>query len=402
MKKVAFLISICSGLIGMSCSGIEIEVLHDFAGTSDGANPVASLVRGSDGAWYGTTAGGGNSGNGTFFKLVDEQFIHLGNFSIASNPYSELLAVGTDFYGTTLNGGANDQGTVYKVNEKSGLVTIIHDFSLEEGKNPSALTKASDGNFYGTATFGGKHGTGTIFKLTPTGNFSKIYDFPPVSTQKKTNGTNPVSIVAVDDFLYGVTEYGGKKTLPSFDGCGTVFQSTSDGVVNNIHIFAEQFSDQGCVPTKLISGEFGQLDGVTATCKHTPGLSCEGVVFTIDKEGTTYKILQSFIQNQGGGAVSAFGLKEVAGGGFFVALRNQGARYGCGGLYASFFSSLKFIVFNGTNGCHPESAPVEEHGVYYGVTYQGGLHDMGVIYKLTQFPIQGQRERKEVENVNEY
>jgi uncharacterized repeat protein (TIGR03803 family) len=50
-------------------SGTE-TVLHAFAGGSDGANPSANLVQGSDGNLYGSTGAGGTSGNGTFFKVM--------------------------------------------------------------------------------------------------------------------------------------------------------------------------------------------------------------------------------------------------------------------------------------------------------------------------------------------
>jgi len=44
--------------------------LHTFAGTPDGLNPAAGMVRGPDGAFYGTTASGGALGYGTVFKFV--------------------------------------------------------------------------------------------------------------------------------------------------------------------------------------------------------------------------------------------------------------------------------------------------------------------------------------------
>ena len=45
-------------------------ILHTFAGASDGANPPANLVQGSDGNLYGSTGAGGASGHGTFFKIT--------------------------------------------------------------------------------------------------------------------------------------------------------------------------------------------------------------------------------------------------------------------------------------------------------------------------------------------
>lgn len=50
-------------------SGAE-TVLYSFAGSSDGANPSANLVQGSDGTLYGSTGAGGTKGFGTFFKVA--------------------------------------------------------------------------------------------------------------------------------------------------------------------------------------------------------------------------------------------------------------------------------------------------------------------------------------------
>jgi uncharacterized repeat protein (TIGR03803 family) len=53
----------------LTLSGTE-TILHAFAGSSDGANPEATLVQGSDGNLYGSTAAGGTKGDGTFFKVA--------------------------------------------------------------------------------------------------------------------------------------------------------------------------------------------------------------------------------------------------------------------------------------------------------------------------------------------
>jgi uncharacterized repeat protein (TIGR03803 family) len=57
-------------LAGLTPSGTE-TVLHSFAGGfSDGENPAASLIQGSDGNLYGTTLDGGLSSVGTVFKVA--------------------------------------------------------------------------------------------------------------------------------------------------------------------------------------------------------------------------------------------------------------------------------------------------------------------------------------------
>ena len=66
------------GGIGATAQGTVFEltpsgtetILHAFAGGTDGANPPANLVQGTDGNLYGTTGAGGAKGDGTFFKIT--------------------------------------------------------------------------------------------------------------------------------------------------------------------------------------------------------------------------------------------------------------------------------------------------------------------------------------------
>ncbi|MGB9651284.1 MAG: choice-of-anchor tandem repeat GloVer-containing protein [Candidatus Cybelea sp.] len=54
-----------------SPSGYTESVIHSFTGRhSDGADPMAGLVFGADGALYGTSANGGTYGEGMVFRIV--------------------------------------------------------------------------------------------------------------------------------------------------------------------------------------------------------------------------------------------------------------------------------------------------------------------------------------------
>ena len=82
------------------------------------------------------------------------------------------LALGTDgnFYGTTAGGGADYQGTIFKITS-TGTLTTLHSFtgSPTEGTGPLAgLVEGTDGNFYGTTGAGGAHYQGTVFSLSLT------------------------------------------------------------------------------------------------------------------------------------------------------------------------------------------------------------------------------------------
>jgi len=74
-------------------------VLHAFAG-SDGRYPLAGLVEGSDGNFYGTTTHGGASDNGTVFKITPAGTLttlhsFAGSDGQYSTPASRRGAMGT-------------------------------------------------------------------------------------------------------------------------------------------------------------------------------------------------------------------------------------------------------------------------------------------------------------------
>ena len=102
-------------------SGTE-TVLYTFAGgSSDGAYPEAGLIQGSDGNFYGNTLQGGASGLGIVFKLAPsgtETVLHsfAGGSSDGANPSANLVQ-GSDgnLYGSTGAGGTSSNGTFFKV-----------------------------------------------------------------------------------------------------------------------------------------------------------------------------------------------------------------------------------------------------------------------------------------------
>ena len=56
-----------AGTVFRLAPGGQLNVLHAFAGSPDGAHPSAALIEAADGSFYGT-AGGGDTGNGTVFR----------------------------------------------------------------------------------------------------------------------------------------------------------------------------------------------------------------------------------------------------------------------------------------------------------------------------------------------
>jgi uncharacterized repeat protein (TIGR03803 family) len=203
----------------------SVNVFFSFDGTN-GYDPN-TLVRGSDGNFYGTTAWGGprfatgGAGYGTFFKLTpDGSHTFLYWFHNTNGSWPTALIEGSDgnFYGTTAIGGpisSGFSGTFFKIT-RDGEHTMLASFSGTNGFEPRSLMQATDGNFYGTTRAGTANAKyGTIFKATLDGVLTTLFSF------NRTNGASPLSaplVQTAEDTFCGTTYSGGSSNL------GTVFR----------------------------------------------------------------------------------------------------------------------------------------------------------------------------------
>ena len=176
-------------LYSLSKQGDDYQILHQFdPGLSEGTQPHAGLVLGSDGDFYGTTCHGG-TGDGTVFKLSagDHHYQVLANFprtpDRGTHPHSRLVEGASGiFYGTTMVGGLGAAaGSVYRVDPGNDLPVELHQFgsSTEDGLTAwGDLVKGTDGALYGTTRYGGQYGGGTVYRLAgapvePTWSFDE-------------------------------------------------------------------------------------------------------------------------------------------------------------------------------------------------------------------------------------
>jgi uncharacterized repeat protein (TIGR03803 family) len=179
----------CGTVFKMTPSG-TLTILHKFTSGLDGANPVASLIQATDGNFYGTTAHGGAGicvvGCGTVFKMDGAgtvTVLHYFTDTDGVNPNASLVQ-GTDgnFYGTTGRGplSRGGSGTAFTMTTSGSTLTVLHTFTGgTDGYGAASLIQGTDGSFYGTTNQGGALGVGVVFRVsaTPSGNMSFKADF---------------------------------------------------------------------------------------------------------------------------------------------------------------------------------------------------------------------------------
>jgi len=239
--------------------------LYSFTGGDDGGSPFGGLIEGSDGSFYGTTEKGGTHGTvfggyGNVFKFsTNGTLTRLYSFTGGSdglNPEAGLVQGSDgDFYGTTEQGGTDDFGAVFKISA-NGTLTRLYSFTGgKDGTFPVAgLVQGSDGSFYGT-TFGFQSGAdpGTVFKISTNGALTTLYSFTGGDDGRNPQGT---LVQGSDGDFYGTTSAAGAKQY------GTVFEVSTNGTLTTLYTFTG--GRDGALPhAGLVLGSDGNFYGTT-------------------------------------------------------------------------------------------------------------------------------------------
>lgn len=266
------------GVIFRATPAGTITVLYSFGTMNsggvalDGYSPEGVLAQGSDGTFYGTTSGGGANDNGTVFSITPNGVFKLlytfGGTSDGAEPWAGMV-FGTDgnLYGTTLIGGANDDGTIFQMDTNGNLTTLVS-LDAADGSPYCTLIQAADGNLYGTAA--GFSGSGTVFQASTNGTFTTLYSFTG-----GTDGATPEAglVQGNDGFFYGTTATGG-----SFSD-GTVFKINSSGSFAVLAQFDGTNGSFSEAPLKL--GKDGNFYGTAST----GGMNDNGTLFQVTPTG---------------------------------------------------------------------------------------------------------------------
>ena len=354
-RRTAFVLAMFCALTMIAMQSAQaqtFQVLHSFTDGLDGAEPWAGVTVDQQGNVYGTTVYGGTSNRGTVFKLAHQGsgwiFSPLYSFSANDGQFTKApLTIGPDgtLFGATYNGGAAGLGTVYNVRPPAtpcrGVIcfwteAVLYSFTgAPDGAGPGygALVFDQAGNLYGTTTYGGTNNGGVVYTLTRSQQSwaeSVIYALSDLHT-----GTNPYSGVIFDNAgdLYGTTSTAGGS------GDGAVYELTPFGSGwTGQFVYAFPVRDPGAGSTPYGGGIFdaaGNLYGDTVN----GGANGVGTIYQLMPNGGSWTetVLYSFTGNY------------------------EGPQYGLA---------------------------IDAAGNLYGTTFQGGLDQLGNVFRLS--PSNGQ------------
>jgi hypothetical protein len=242
----------------------SLTPIHQFA-MSTGATPISPLVMGANGVLYGTTSEGGNNnradcpeGCGTVFSLTPPvapatawTFQDIYRFKGGSDGFDPAagLILGSDgtLYGTTYYGAGTGCGyglgcgTVFSLTPPASqgtlwTETILYGFQGgSDGNYPNSpvadLVLGPGGVIYGVTLRGGGTGCngvgcGTLFQLNPPSGTGATWTETILHAfTGGVDGQSPQSVPAVDasGVLYGFAG-GGTGTSCFGGGCGVVYQ----------------------------------------------------------------------------------------------------------------------------------------------------------------------------------
>jgi uncharacterized repeat protein (TIGR03803 family) len=388
------------GAAGLLAGGIPAQaqtfnVLYNFQGAvpHDGAYPNG-LVHGPNGYLYGTTGAGGQSDEGTVFRIgpgggnyeVLWTFAtHINAIDGDGTSAALVLATNGGFYGTTLgnSGGGSGNGSdgVAFFITPAGALTPVHNFCdvLENGICVGGLTtlapmmQAWNGYLYGTTSRAGAFGQGTIFKMTPRGAVTTLYSFCGTLDQGTcVDGADQISglVQGPNGELYGTATDGG-TAAPGTVGDGTIFQISPSGKFSVLYNFCIQTNcTDGAQPQfGVIVGPDGNLYGTTSG----GGATNFGTFFTITPAGHLTTLYSFCSLKYCPDGTDPQGIVLGSDGNFYGTTAGGGNNYGTIFQMTPAGVLTTLHTFDFTDGGGVGTTLMQDtSGAFYGTSFQGG------------------------------
>jgi uncharacterized repeat protein (TIGR03803 family) len=353
-----------------------ITMIASFDG-NNGKYPNAGVTLDASGNLFGTTNGGGSSGDGTLFEIANGSttVTTLASFtgSNGSEPYGVAMDAAGDLFGTAEGGGTSADGTVFELAAGSPAITTLASFDGIHGAYPDSGVKFdASGNLFGTAYGGGASGDGTVFELANGSN-----TITALASFNGTNGQNPYAAVTLDGSgnIYGATRAGGANDF------GTVFEVARGSTA--ITALASFSATGGATYGGVTLGASGDLFGTTSGPPDGSSPLAGGRVFEIAAGSTAVATVAAF-DSIGGTDPHSTVARDGAGDLFAT------AEYGGANAMGTVFeipkgsSALTTLAsFNGINGAHPVAGvTLDTFENLFGTTEAGGSSGYGTVFEI--------------------
>jgi uncharacterized repeat protein (TIGR03803 family) len=349
-------------LFRVNVDGSGYMVLKHFG--ADGAKPISQPILAA-GALYGTTRG---PNYGSLFRINTDGtgFTVLKNFS-GEDP-NDLTLSGNLLYGTT-SGGSYSFGTIFSINTNgaSASYQIVRIFTSTDPHPPDGPILVANGTIYGTASYGPGSAYGAVFSTSlSTGGLRVLKAF-----SQQVDWANPSPLALAGDTLFGTTVQGGPTNA------GTVFKVKTDG---SGYVVLKEFTvNDGAQPRGALTLSGNTIYGTTYS-GGSLSFGAYGTVFRMNQDGTDFRVLRSFVFADG---VSPFAGLLLSGDTLY-GTTYYGGSLGHGTLFristdGTGYSVLK--AFTGTDGDHPRSDLILSNGTLYGTTEDGGSQNEGTVFK---------------------
>jgi uncharacterized repeat protein (TIGR03803 family) len=360
----------------LSKNGSGYQVLRSFAAQiGDARTPEAGLMRGSDGALYGTTVAGGKEGLGTVFKSSNGG----SNFGVLRNCASGAESSGHVIEGSDgplygIVSGANEEGPegytqvneLYRINKDgSGYVAVTN------GVHPSSLLEGSDGVLYGRwGAF-----QPIVTRVNKDGSAFDYFEFGLLMYSVSHGPFGPL-IEAADGGLYGTTFYNGGQGINNY---GTVYRMNKDGTGKAVLVdFAEVPNADH--PNCVIQGSDDLLYG---TCGASFGFGPLDAVFKVSTNGAGFTILKSFATSGGDGRSPQANLLQGTDGALYGSCA-QGGSNGFGTVFKLNKDGSGYTVLHNFTDATGGALVEGSGGRLYGTTYGGGASNAGTLFMLNK------------------
>ncbi len=255
---------------------------------------------------------------------------------------------------------------------------VLHSFAgaTADGGYPSGSLISSGSTLYGMTDWGGADSDGTIFKINKDGTgYAVLHSFAGGAS----DGRAPylASLILKGSTLYGTTLNGGTG-----DG-GTIFKINRNGTgFAVLHSFVGGASD-GVLPIGSLIIKGSALYGMT----QYGGTANMGTIFKINKDGSGFVLLHSFAGGASDGDYPYGSL--ILKGSAFYGMTQYGGTSNWGTIFkintnGTGFALLHWFAGGASDGRYPQGSLIAKGMTLYGMTNGGGTSDIGTIFKINK------------------